>query len=76
MRFKNYISQLFKAGKTPEPQYKLVKMDKQNRLSYQLKRTSTPMAKAEMSLWKRAVESATDPERPDRSEILCLQLQD
>ena len=72
MRLTNYITQLFKGNKTPEPSYKLVKMDKQNRLSYQLKRTSTPMAKAEMSLWKRAVESATDPERPDRTDLYAL----
>lgn len=72
MRLKNYITQLFRASKTPEPLYKLAKLDKQNRLSYQLKRTSTPMAKAEMSLWKRAVESATDPERPDRTDLYAL----
>ena len=72
MRLTNYITQLFRGSKMPEPQYKLVKMNKQNRLSYQLKRTSTPMAKAEMSLWKRAVESATDPERPDRTDLYAL----
>ena len=72
MRLTHYITQLFRGSKTPEPLYKLVKMDKQNRLSYQLKRTSTPMAKAEMSLWKRAVESATDPERPDRTDLYSL----
>ena len=72
MRLTNYITQLFRGNKTPEPFYKLVKMDKQNRLSYQLKRTSIPMAKAEMSLWKRAVENATDPERPDRTDLYAL----
>lgn len=72
MRLTNYISQLFKGSKAPEPTYQLVKTDKQNRLSYQLKRTSTPMAKAEMSLWKRAVAGATDPERPDRSDLYAL----
>lgn len=72
MRLTNYITQLFKGNKTPDPLYKLVKTDKQNRLAYQLKRTSTPMAKAEMSLWKRAVISASDPERPDRSDLYAL----
>ena len=67
MRLTNYITGLFKGNKTPEPLYQLAKTDKQNRLSYQLKRTSTPMAKAEMSQWKRAVASATDPDRPDRN---------
>ncbi len=72
MRLTSYFTQLFKASKAPEPLYKLVKTDKQNRLSYQLKRTSTPMAKAEMSAWKRAVSSATDPERPDRNDLYAL----
>jgi hypothetical protein len=72
MRLTTYITQLFKGNKTPEPLYQLVKTDKQTRLSYQLKRTSIPMAKAEMSLWKRAVSSATDPERPDRSDLYAL----
>lgn len=72
MRLTNYITQLFRGSKTAEPLYKLVKMDKQNRLSYQLKRTNTPMAKAEMSLWKRAVESASDPEQPNRTDLYAL----
>lgn len=72
MRLTNYISQLFRGNKTPESLYQLVKTDKQSRLSYQLKRTSTPMAKAEMSQWKRAVASATDPDRPDRNDLYAL----
>jgi SPP1 gp7 family putative phage head morphogenesis protein len=72
MQFTKYIRQLFKGNKTAEPLYQLVKTDKQNRLSYQLKRTSTPMAKAEMSQWKRAIASATDPERPDRNDLYAL----
>ncbi|TXI14238.1 MAG: DUF935 family protein [Pedobacter sp.] len=72
MRLTNYITGLFKGNKTPEPLYQLAKTDKQNRLSYQLKRTSTPMAKAEMSQWKRAVASATDPDRPDRNDLYAL----
>ena len=72
MRLTTYITQLFKGNKTPAPLYQLVKTGKQNRLSYQLKRTSIPMAKAEMSLWKRAVASASDPERPDRSDLYAL----
>lgn len=66
------LTQLFRSSKTPEPLYQLAKMDKQSRLSYQLKRTSMPMAKAEMSQWKRAVASATDPDRPDRIDLYAL----
>ncbi len=72
MRLLNYVSQFFKSSKTPEPLYQLVKTDKQSRLFYQLKRTSIPMTKAEMSIWKRAVASATDPDRPDRTDLFAL----